>query len=538
MNEYPPVVAPRRSRFVRAGLAASTALVLALAACGGGSDGNEPTSSETAGGLVDVQTVADQQAFDPIDPHVSSNGVTISIGWYVFEALYQAEVESPTTFYPALAAGEAEKVDETTYKVKIRPGATFHDGSSVTADDVAFSFNRMIGFGPDATLGKYLTNFKSIEATADDEVTFSLNTPTALFKERLSTVKIIPRASVEGPNSEAALSYEPIGSGPYRVTSADPETGAVLERFEDYNGPLADKLVAETINYEIITDGNARVAALQAGEVDAIKAPPRSAVAELRSADEFEVAPTPSLSTHLFFVNAGKPPFDDPLVRQAVSYAIDREAVAEVAYDGLAQPADLLVTEDNADYAPPSAAPTHDVEKAKDLLAQAGMPDGFSFEFQVPTDDTAQTSAGQQIQAQLAEAGITAEIRAGDLGGLYERVLDGNFEAMYAGTSPALLGSADAEFLYRWLYYGSFVDDYTYWSGSKREQVEDLLDAAVAAPTREEYESLMKQVYDITTDVGPIIPVVHNDQVVAWNSATAAGITQSPIGLLVVAKDA
>lgn len=526
-------VVQRRQRLTRIGVALSSALLLALTACAPTGDGTNTDN----GDLVELQTVASQVAFDPIDPHKTGNGVTLNIVWYVFESLFQPKISAPTEFYAALAAGEPEQVDDTTYKVTIRDGATFHDGNPVTGEDVAFSFNRVLDMGADSFLEKYLTNFKSVEATGDNEVTFHLNAPMALFKERLSTIRIMEKSYVESA-SEDDLAYKPIGSGPYMVESADPDTGAQLTRYEGYNGPLVGNLVTEKIDFQIIADPNARTAALQSGEVSAIVAPPATAVAELKSNPDFEVAAPESLSTHLFFVNASAAPFDNPLVRQAVNYAIDREAVAEVAYEGLAQAADLLVPESNSDYHKPTPYYTHDVDKAKELLAEAGLPDGFTFEFQVPTEDAAMVAAGQLIQAELAEAGITANIRPGDTGGLYERVLDGSYQAMYAGTSPAILGSADAEFLYRWLYYGSFIETYTYWSGPEKEQVEDLLDSAVTATSREDYQAAMDQVYDITSEFGPIFPIVHPDRTVVWNKSTSAGITPSPLGLLIVARDA
>lgn len=524
----------RRQRLTRIGVALSSALLLALAACAPTGDS---TPEPTAGELVDLQTVASQVAFDPMDPHKTGNGVTININWYVFEALYQPEIASPTVFYPALAAGEPEQVDDTTYTVTLREGATFHNGDPVTAEDVAFSFNRVLDMGADSFLEKYLVNFKSIEATSDTVVTFHLNAPMALFKERVSTIKIMSKTVVEAATDDE-LAYSPVGSGPYMVESADPAVGAQLVRYEGYNGPLLDNLVTEKIDFQIITDPNARIAALQSGEVSAIVAPPATAVAELKSNAEFEVAAPTSLSSHIMFVNASTAPFNDPLVRQAVNWAIDRQAVADVAYEGMAQPAALLVPESNTDFTTPDPLYTRDVDKAKELLAEAGLPDGFTFEFQVPTEDAAMVAAGQLIQAQLAEAGITANIRPGDTGGLYDRVLDGSFQAMYAGTSPALLGSADAEFLYRWLYYGSFIEDYAYWSGPEKEQVEDLLDSAVTASSREDYQAAMDQVFNITSEFGPIFPIVHPDRIVVWNKSTSAGITPSPLGLLIVAKDA
>lgn len=496
--------------------------------------GASPSPSASGGGLAAVQRGAIVGQFDPIDPHVTSNGLTININWYVFEGLYAARVDEPTTYYPALAAGEPEVVDDRSYQVKLREGAVFHDGSPVLASDVVFSFNRIKEMGETNFLNSYLKNFESAEATADDEVVFTLVEPSALFKERVATIKVLPEAAVNGPDSENVLTYSPIGSGPYTVTSADAAVGVELARFEDYAGPLQENLVAESIELKVIPEGVARVSALQAGDVDAIVGVDPELVDTLK-ADGFEVAEVTARGMAVLFFNAAKAPFDDHRVRQALMYAIDREEM--VALDnGGARVANLLVPTDASDYQEPAFVYTRDVDKAKSLLSEAGLPDGFSFELQVPTPGY--DTFGQVIQAQAAEAGIQIELRPGDTGALYERVTNGEYQAMIAGSSPGLLGSADAEFVYRWLYYGAFIEQYAWWSGPEKEKVTELLDQAVVAPTREDYLATMKEVYDITTEHGPVIALTHSLNRFAWSPETSAGVSPSSLGMLVLAKGA
>lgn len=510
-----------------------------LAGCDAGA-GEAPTPSGSAtasagdGGLVALQRGAITGAFDPLDPHVTSNGLTININWYVFEGLYAARVDEPTTYYPALAAGEPEVIDDRSYKVTLRDGAVFHDGSPVKASDVVFCFNRIKEMGESNFLNSYLKNFDSAEATAENEVTFVLVEPSALFKERVATIKVMPEAAATGSDSENVLTYAPIGSGPYTVTSADANVGVQLARFADYGGPLQENVVAEAIELKVIPEGTARVAALQAGDVDAIVGVDVNMLDSLKT-DGFEIAEVTARGMAVLFFNSAKAPFDDHRVRQALMYAIDRDEM--VALDnGGSKVADLLVPSDASDYQEPAFVYSRDVDKAKALLAEAGMPDGFSFELQCPTPGY--DIFGQAIQAQAAEAGITIELRPGDTGALYERVTNGEFEAMIAGSSPGLLGSADAEFVYRWLYYGAFVEQYAHWSGPEKEQVGELLDQAVVAPSREDYLATMKQVYDITTEYGPVIALTHSLNRFGWSPETSAGVSPSSLGMLVLAKGA
>jgi peptide/nickel transport system substrate-binding protein len=519
-------------------LGAGPAVLAACSSSSGTSTAAGASASSSSTALADLQTGVLLSAFDPMDPAVSSNGLTINLFWFIYEALFAAGVSDPTTFAPQLAAGEPTMVNDTTYKVTVRPGAKFSDGSAVTADDVAFSFNRVIGLGPKSFLGQYLTNFKTVTASGANEVTFTLKKPSALFKQRVATVKILKKSAVQGASaSSPVLNYAPIGSGPYKVTSADPSSGAKLAMVSTYNGPLKGKLAAKAVTMNVITDANARVAALQSNSANAITFPPADAFTTLKNTPGIKATATPAYATHLTFFNANKAPFSDYRVRQAYMYGIDRNALVQGAYNGLATVADTLVLPSSSDYTKPSTIYTHDPAKAKRLLAQAGFPHGFTFELQVGTEDASMVAAGQIIQQQLKEIGLTVKIRSGDTGGLYTRVTNGQYQAMYAGTSPALLGSADAEFVYRWLYYGAFVDQYVYWKGPVKDKITTLLDQAVASTSTDQYNTTMAQVEELVAQQGPTIPIVHPSYLWANNTKTSPDAVGGAVGVLVFGRD-
>lgn len=526
---HPPGTLPRRQALKLLGMG-GLAIGLGpslLAACG------VPTPAGGAGTGA-VRGVL-QSSFDPMDPHVSSNAVTVNIAWYVYEGLYAGGVADPTAFSPELAAGAPAKVDDTTYTIKLRQGATFHDGSPVTPDDVVFSFQRVVDPTLKSFLAKYLTNIAGVTASGPDAVTVTLKNPMALLEQRLAVVKILSKAAVTGPNGKAALEYQPVGTGPYKVVSASPTASAQLTKNTAYNGPITD-LPGGDIGFEIVTDPNARIAALQSNGADVINNVQLASVATLSGDSRVTVGRPAGYSMHIFLLNAGKPPFNDRRVRQALMYGLDRDAIVAAAYYGLAVPADSLMPTTSSEFSAPSTIYRRDVAKAKQLLAEAGFGGGLTFELQVGVEKDGLVASAQLMQQQLKECGVDVTIRQGQIQALYTRVSDGSYQAFYAPTSPALLGSADAEFTYRWLYYGSIPETFLYWSEPEKAQVEGLLDQAIVAKDGAEYRAVMAQVQDICASAGALFPVVHINEVSAWNPAAVSTVTPYPLGGLILAN--
>lgn len=527
--------------FASAGVAVGGgAAMMALAGCGD-STATTSTSIGGAGGTTASAASPTQRgalavAFDPLDPAMSSNGVTINIFFYVYETLYRAEVSDPTTFVPLLAAGEPEKVDETTYRISLRRGATFHSGDPVTADDVVFSYDRLKALGDGSFLGKYMVNFAGMKAVSPEVVEVKLRAPTALLAQRLAAIRVLSRRAVKADRANA-VRYAPVGSGPYRVTRAAPSSGVSLVKYDAYDGPLADSFPARAIDLSIVTDPSAQLTGLESNRFDAIAQVLLSSVESIRNRGNLAVESPTGHAIHGFLFNAGKAPFNDPRVRQAVMYALDRDAILEAAYFGSGSVAEALVPRENNDFTQPKTTYAHDPEKAKALLKQAGHGDGFSYEMMVGTNIVGMPAAAQLMQQQLGDAGIKMEIKSGDLGALYEDVTSGKYQSLYAPSSPAILGSADAEFIYRWLYYGSFATEYLFWRGAEQKNVEKLLDKAVTSPTFDDYKGVMAQVIDVIAEQGPFAPVILVNNPVAWNPKTCAAITPSHIGNLFLGRD-
>ena len=183
---------------------------LAIAGAAVGPAGAALSSLSGVAAAANQATVKPQQgavvgSFDPMDPAVSSNGITINLMFYVYETLYRAEISDPTTFVESLAVGPPKQINDTTYRVTIRSGAKFSSGDPVTAQDVVFSFQRTKRFGDASFLGKYLVNFKSMRAVGTNVVEMKLVAPMALIEQRLATIRVLSRKAVRSSNAQNVI---------------------------------------------------------------------------------------------------------------------------------------------------------------------------------------------------------------------------------------------------------------------------------------------------------------------------------------------
>nr|WP_281065099.1 ABC transporter substrate-binding protein [Brachybacterium sacelli] len=164
----------------------------------------------------------------------TSAALTVAVNWHALEGL--TELHPVTREVYAALATEVPGADGTSVDVTLRDGAVFHDGSPVTTDDVVFSFERVLDPDNASLYAQFIPFIEGVEAKDDSTVTFSLATPTGVFAERLSTVKIVPRAAVEA--DPKAFDSRPVGTGPWTMTDGGASSKIVeFERFDDYTGP-------------------------------------------------------------------------------------------------------------------------------------------------------------------------------------------------------------------------------------------------------------------------------------------------------------
>lgn len=484
-----------------------------------GEDGATGTEGGTTDATVDG---AFSNAFLALDPHTGLGVGTIMIMSYVFEGLYRINPISGQPV-PALIDGALDMPDDATMVARLRQGATFHDGTPVTADDVVFSFERMLDPDVGSFLAQFVAFIDRITAIDETSVRFELNQLPAggsIIPERLALVGIMSRADTTS-RSDDERAVGPLGSGPYSVAEVLTNESVRLERFDAYNGPLPKPV--QTINFNQMLDGAARVAAIRTGRLAAIEEVPYPDLASVESG-EVVAEVLPAFTHSLLNFNCAKAPFSDKRVRQAIHYAIDREQLAEAVFRGHGRSAISFFPENHPFFVRPSTVFTRDVAKSQSLLEEAGVSD---LEFELMISNVSWVlPQGELIESQLAEAGITVRLKPGETEALYDFVFDGSYDA-YLAFGDASVFSPDPDLLLRWSYTGFVADGILYWTGEPADQLVGLLDAARDSSSEDERRRLYGEALSLIADEVPTYPLHHRDQATAFVEGTP-GIAPIP----------
>lgn len=342
--------------------------------------------------------------------------------YHIYDTLVKSPdgtfAKRPEEFEPMLA--ESWETDDSglAWTFKLRPGVKFQkDYGELSADDVAFAFSRHLN--PEVlTLGKSTyANIQTVEAVDPLTVMFILKKPDPFLGSVLASVGsgIISKKAFE-EKGEEAFEFDPIGTGPYQFGSGSPDTSIVLEAFADYYDGVA---TIPTIQVDYIADTTARTLAFASGQADVIegvRSPGWVESIRQRSPNSIFDATKPGSHNYLQ-LNLNVEPLNNPLVRQAIRYAINNEQLA-ATFNGLAAPMTGLLADgvagaaDRADL-PPELQYVPSVDKAKALLAEAGLPDGFTLDvFMSQREDY--SSIMLMIQEQLRAAGINVNLRIVD----------------------------------------------------------------------------------------------------------------------------
>ncbi len=388
-------------------------LSAALCGCGGGSTGetaeSKPTDGSTPGTEApgDPQGAADhpneitvgiaQDLDESLDPHKAVAAGTKEVMFNVFEGLMKPTPDGD--LIPAVAEKYEISDDQLTYSFTIRDGIQFHNGDPVTGADVLWSIRRcMPGGEADIQAVEALSAIQEAEYK-ENTVTLTLDQPNTEFLSYL-TLAILPQG-YDGQDTA------PVGTGPFQFVSRAAQDNIVLERFDDYWGEPA---YLEKVTLKIIENADSILMSLQSGAVDLFAHLTSTQVQQL--GDAFNIEEGTMNLVQAMYLNNAAAPFDDVRVRQALCYAVDRQQILDLAFDGYGSligssmyPAFGKYFDDSlTNYYP------HDAEKAKALLAEAGYPDGFSMTITVPSNYQPHIDTAQVIVEQLKEVGVTAEI--------------------------------------------------------------------------------------------------------------------------------
>ena len=515
-----PLKAPlTRRTFLAGGAVAATAAGLALAGCGGGETPKEEpkqdsgTDAPAEGGTLTGACAYTSTNVNPVGLNGGS-ALMLAATWHVFEGLYDLDLHTYKT-YNALAAGDPTKVSDTEYEVALRDGAKFSDGTDVTVADVVNALEVNMA---DATCGAFLSFIDSVAEKDDKTVTIELKYPFALLKDRLTVAKVFPASLTEDQ-----LKTMPIGSGPWMYESVNGDDGGTIKFVPNPNYEGQYKPTADSMEWNILLDGTARTTALQEATVQVMENVP-DANADQLSAAGATVEYAQGFNQAFFMFNTLKAPFDDYRVRQALYYAVDVEKLISNQLNGHAAPVTGFLPEEHANYHKAATVYTHDVEKAKSLLAEAGVE---NLAFTLVVNNNWVKDLAPQIKEDLKAAGVDCTIDEQKINWSEYAASDSTlaYDVMLTPGDPTCFGN-DPDLLMSWWYGDNiWTQGRTCWSKAadgKWAELQELMQQAREADSSKQ-QDLWNQCFDLLAEQVPLYPLFHRQIATGYQESMISG---------------
>lgn len=366
-----------------------TTLAIALGGCSGDKEGGN-SSQITIGIPQDME--------DSLDPHKAVAAGTKEVMFNLFEGLVKPT--SDGDFIPAVASAYEETNGGKVYTFTLREGVKFHDGSLVTAEDVKYSIEKCADTSSGGPLVPAYSNIESVMIKDASTIEITLKDADTEFLAYMTTA-IIPEAN-RNPDTN------PIGTGPYMYVSRSPQENFVVKRFDEYWGEAAH---IENVTFKICANADTIVMDLEGGSIDMFARVTASQAAEL--SDQFEVLEGTMNLVQAMYLNHEAEPFNNLLVRQALCYAIDPEEIMLMVSDGKGTEIGSSMFPAFGKYYLKDLNDTYhqNINKAKELLAQAGYGDGFSFTITVPSNYQQHIDTAQVLVEEFKAIGVDAQIQ-------------------------------------------------------------------------------------------------------------------------------
>lgn len=449
-------------------------------------------------------------------------------------------------------AEEMTWLDDQTLEVKLREGVMFHNGEEMTADDVVFTFNRVIQENqieypePHTSPRKGLiAPLESVEKVDDSTVVMHFSGPWPPAMQLIVHQQIVPQGYLEEVGTEGFVA-RPIGTGPFRFVSASAGLDeVVMERFDDYYGgspdlePVGPACVEEAV-FRVIPEASTRVAALLAGEVDIIQEVPPELFDTLAQTPGIQVKTAPSTQPKWMEMNVSQPPFDDVRVRQALNYAVDKQLIIDEIYGGRAVALPGPLSPFN-NFANPDLEPyPYDPQQALSLLEEAGWTDsdgdgmldkdGQPFTFTLDTIEAWRPLA-EAVAGQFREIGIDAGVRFWEYSVVQPQLLAGDRMAYLDDWGDSAFDPV-GHFEAKW--HGQ-VEGEPYGRGNystyNNERVNELIRLGETTPDPEERQEIYNEAQQIVYEEAPAVFLIlpeeaeaASDRVQNWDPASDSRI--------------
>ncbi|RLL47899.1 glutathione ABC transporter substrate-binding protein [Oceanobacillus piezotolerans] len=485
-------------------------------------------NSGTGGGDLVIATLSDAVSMDPAG---SNDNPSSNVQANIFESLTKQDQNMEVQ--PSLAESW-EEIDEVTWEFKLREGVTFHDGSEFNAEVVKANIERLLDpevASPRVFLYEMISK---IEVVDDYTVRFVTEYPFSPLPAHLAhsgggmvsleQIEADYAAMEEGEEPGSVINGNPIGTGFFKFDEWRPGELLRLVRNDDYWGEPA-KL--DSVTFKVVDETLTRVAELETGEAHIADPISPNNIAQIEATDGIHVSQQGSVSLSYVGFNMEKEPFNDPLVRQAINMAIDKEQIINGIYEGVGTPAIGPLAPDVLGYDPDAPGLEYDPDKARELLAEAGYENGFSTTLWT-NDNQERMDAATNIQAQLAEFGIEVEIEVVEWGAYLEQTANGEHDMFILGWSTV---TGDADYGLYPLFHSNNVGEPGNRTFTKDPELDELLDHARQEGDPETRQQLYSEIQVLLTDIAPMLYIHHQDFLLGV-SDKVEGLTQSPTQIL------
>ena len=387
-------------------LAAACTLTMAVsfAACADGT------------GRTDLVIAVDADV-DTLHPTDFSTTVELNILDQIYDTLMYMNPDGTEDPEPRIAESYENSEDGLDYTFHLRDGVTFHDGTPVTVDDVVFSLEL---YKESEYQGSQISMMSSVEAVDESTVVCHLDSPYAPFLQGILSPFICSKDYYE--EDPDAFVTSPIGSGPYKFVSRSTGSNVILTANEDYyRGAPAIK----DITFEVIPDVATKAIALQTGEVSFAEVD-SSVLSQLEANPAISIDEVSTSGFAYISMNTEKEPFSDPRVRQAINYAVDRENLVQVCYDGKAEVNSNICAKHRFGYSDDQIQYTYDPEKAKELLAEAGITTPYNLGELLVAEKY--SNLATVIQNDLKAVGLEVTISVKEFNAYISDLTSGNYD--------------------------------------------------------------------------------------------------------------
>jgi len=461
----------------------------------GGCGSKEADSTEADAAQKDSLVIAYTEEPDSLDCHNTSKNMSEKMCANIYATLLTFDENYQVQPYVAKSWDTSE--DNLTYTFNLRDDVFFQDGKQMTAEDVLYSMERAKASSYSAY---YLEAVKEFKVVDDYTIQLVLNEPYSPMLNMLCEpfLGIINEESVNELGDQ--FGQTPVGSGPYKVVEWVPGTKIVFEAFDQFfEGAPAIK----NITVKFIPDPSTKLISLENGEVDVADSIATNNIASVEQNDSLVMLQTPSAKYCYMGINNQSEVFKNVKLRQAINCAINKEAIIQIAQDGIAQEAVCSISDKAFGYPKNMKGYAYDVDKAKQLLTESGS---SVTEFELICKDAVSKKVAESIQADLSKIDIKVNVSVLEAGGYYDAIGKGNFDTFIGSWSDSLM---DADPVVGMRYHSKFVGDPGNYDWLEDEKVDNLIASGRVESDKAKREATYAEMFQYISDQAVEVPLFY-----------------------------